>query len=373
MTKRFCLLHFICLFSLWSWAGNTPLIGKVTLDGNFVGRNSLDFRSSANNIGAYLPQGIQASLLEARKLAKTGSYGLKIKISALPGTVVSPSIKVGDEFWVYYSERDSLITFEDKNGQTLDDPESDLLNLASYGPALISTGVISKPSLPTRSQILNDLAPKPIPLPTPSTCLCSTQVANNTLDDLKQISEAIIDTSSQKAPAAMPEEEIPASQIWSADSWISKYESSPKVHEMIRIAKRSSSAHSKKLCYKYVKQDLLGSGMIDSYPTGRYAKDAVDDLKDQGMVNLLEYSQYKSVISQDPSKVPSGAVIVYSTGERKEAGHIEIKTGQGDATMYISDYHSKLNIQESAKGLYKEKIGKPYEIIGVMVLPQDKL
>jgi hypothetical protein len=373
MTKRFGLLLIICLLSSWVWADGTSSISNVILDGSFIGRNSLDFRPSANNIRAYLPQGTQASVLEARKLSKTGSYGIKIKVSALPGSAAKSSIKVGDEFWVYYSERDSQITFEDQNAQTLDDPESDLLDLANHGPALISTGVISKPSLPTRSQILNDMAPTP----TPTTCLCSAQAASNGLNNLKQISQAIVDTSLQAASPSSPvpaaDLSKPASQVWSHDAWISKYESSPKVQEMIKIAKRSSSARSKKLCYKYVKQDLVGSGMIDSYPTGRYAKDAVDDLKDQGMVNLLEYSQYKSVISQDPSKVPSGAVIVYSTGERKEAGHIEIKTGQGDATEYVSDYHSKLNIQESAKGIYKEKIGKPYEIIGVMVLPQDKL
>jgi hypothetical protein len=267
------------------------------------------------------------------------------------------------------------MTFKDKSGQTIDDPEDDLLSLAAQGKFSPSTGVVDKPALPTQSEVLKSITSE---TPTPTTCTCQTSVADNNIHDLKKISETINSTASSAAgPTASAAPAVPStpttSQIWASDPWISKYETAPKVQNMIRIARRTSHASSRRLCYKYVKQDLLGSGMIGSYPPGRFAKKAVGDLEAQGMVNLLDYPQYKSVIGQDPSKVPKGAVIVYSTGEKSEAGHIEIKTGDGGRLEYISDYHSSLNIQQSIKGQYKERIGKPYQIIGVMVLPEGKL
>ncbi len=86
----------------------------------------------------------------------------------------------------------------------------------------------------------------------------------------------------------------------------------------------------------------------------------------------MENPKYAAKI-KSPADAPKGAVLVYSTGEAKEAGHIEIKTGEDKNATYVSDYQSTNNIQKTTKGLYKAKIGKPYKIIGVMILPPENL
>ncbi len=99
----------------------------------------------------------------------------------------------------------------------------------------------------------------------------------------------------------------------------------PKLRNAATIAEERANAHSKSLCWRYVKQALLAAGAVKSYPKTNYAAEAGDELaRSYGFTRL-------SV--RDPYSAPLGAVLVY--GNRSK-GHVEIRTKNG----FASDYHS---------------------------------
>jgi len=101
----------------------------------------------------------------------------------------------------------------------------------------------------------------------------------------------------------------------------------PKLMRAATIAQERANAHSRSLCWRYVKEALLASGAVSSYPKTAYAKDAGHE--------LVQTFGFKKLSVRDPFKAPMGAVLVYGAG--RTAGHVEIRTKDG----FVSDFRSK--------------------------------
>ncbi len=102
----------------------------------------------------------------------------------------------------------------------------------------------------------------------------------------------------------------------------------PKLRRAASIAEDRANAHTKARCWRYVKEALLASGAVNSYPKTAYACEAGAEL-------VRSYG-FKRLPIRDPYSAPIGAVIVYGRGSGG-AGHVELRTKDG----FASDYHSK--------------------------------
>lgn len=101
----------------------------------------------------------------------------------------------------------------------------------------------------------------------------------------------------------------------------------PKLRRAASIAQERAHAHSREQCWHYVKEALVASGIISSYPKTVYAKEAAHELTNN-------YG-FKKISVRDPYKAPVGAVLVYGA---RGAGHVEIRTKDG----FASDFRSKI-------------------------------
>jgi hypothetical protein len=112
----------------------------------------------------------------------------------------------------------------------------------------------------------------------------------------------------------------------------------PKLMQAATIAQERAHAHSRSMCWHYVKEALLASGVIDSRPKSELAKDAAQDL-------VTNYGFRKIPVS-DPFAAPLGSVLVY--GAKRAAGHVEIRTRDG----FVSDFCSKTPSPRPLLGVY---------------------
>lgn len=113
---------------------------------------------------------------------------------------------------------------------------------------------------------------------------------------------------------------------------------SPQLVQAATIAQERANAHSRRLCWRYVKEALLRSGAVNSYPTSTEAKDAGQE--------LVQNYGFKKLAVNDPFKAPVGSVLVY--GAQKAAGHVEIRTKDG----FVSDFRSKTPSPRPLLGVY---------------------
>jgi len=113
-----------------------------------------------------------------------------------------------------------------------------------------------------------------------------------------------------------------------------------KLRRAASIAEERAHAHSREQCWHYVKQALLASGAVSSYPTSVYAKDAAKEL-------VSNYG-FKKLSVRDPYKAPVGSVLVYNA--KNGAGHIEIRTKSG----FASDFRSKIPSPRPLIGVYSK-------------------
>ena len=111
-----------------------------------------------------------------------------------------------------------------------------------------------------------------------------------------------------------------------------------KLMQAATIAQERAHAHSRSMCWHYVKEALLASGVIDSRPKSAYAKEAAQDL-------VSNYG-FKKLSVKDPFAAPVGAVLVY--GANRAAGHVEIRTRDG----FVSDFRSKTPSRRPLLGVY---------------------
>jgi hypothetical protein len=111
-----------------------------------------------------------------------------------------------------------------------------------------------------------------------------------------------------------------------------------KLMQAATIAQERAHAHSRSMCWHYVKEALLASGVIDSRPKSELAKDAAQDL-------VSNYG-FKRLPVNDPFAAPVGSVLVY--GASRAAGHVEIRTRDG----FVSDFYSKTPSPRPLLGVY---------------------
>ena len=112
----------------------------------------------------------------------------------------------------------------------------------------------------------------------------------------------------------------------------------PKLMEAATIAQERAHAHSRSMCWHYVKEALLASGVIDSRPKSEYARDAAQDL-------VSNYG-FKKLPVRDPFAAPIGSVLVY--GSNRAAGHVEFRTKDG----FVSDFRSMTPSRRPLIGVY---------------------
>jgi hypothetical protein len=112
----------------------------------------------------------------------------------------------------------------------------------------------------------------------------------------------------------------------------------PKLRRAATIAQERAHAHSRSQCWRAVKEALVASGVIRSYPKTVYAKQAGQE--------LVHNYGFKKLAVHDPFKAPVGAVLVY--GARRAAGHVEIRTRDG----FVSDFRSKTPSPRPLLGVY---------------------
>ena len=101
----------------------------------------------------------------------------------------------------------------------------------------------------------------------------------------------------------------------------------PKLLRAATIAEERAHARSKSRCWRYVKEALLASGAVSSYPRTELARQAGEE--------LVQSFGWTRLTVRDPYAAPVGSVLVYENGRR--AGHVEIRTRTG----FASDYRSK--------------------------------
>ena len=114
-----------------------------------------------------------------------------------------------------------------------------------------------------------------------------------------------------------------------------------KLMRAASIAQERAHAHSRSRCWQYVKEALLASGAVNSYPKTAYAKEAGQEL-------VSSYG-FKKLTVRDPFKAPVGSVIVY--GASKAAGHVELRTKDG----FVSDFRSKIPSHRPLLGVYTKR------------------
>jgi hypothetical protein len=113
---------------------------------------------------------------------------------------------------------------------------------------------------------------------------------------------------------------------------------SAKLMRAATIADERANAHSREQCWHYVKQALVASGAVNSYPKTVNAKDAAKEL-------VSSYG-FKKLPVRDPYKAPVGSVLVYTA--KNGAGHVEIRTKNG----FASDFRSKIPSPRPLIGVY---------------------
>ena len=104
------------------------------------------------------------------------------------------------------------------------------------------------------------------------------------------------------------------------------------------IAQERAHAHSRSMCWHYVKEALLASGVIDSRPKSELARDAAQE--------LVNNYGFKKLSVTDPFSAPVGSVLVYGTN--RTAGHVELRTRDG----FVSDFSSKTPSRRPLVGVY---------------------
>lgn len=114
----------------------------------------------------------------------------------------------------------------------------------------------------------------------------------------------------------------------------------PKLSRAATIAEERAHAHSREQCWHYVKEALLASGAVNSYPKTVNAKDAANE--------LVKNYGFKKLPVRDPYKAPVGSVLVYNN--KQGAGHIEIRTKNG----FASDFRSKVPSPRPLIGVYSK-------------------
>lgn len=346
LLNRFARILIALMLTVTSAIAQSPDdLKELILTGDLNGRSSLDFRKKARNIQYLIPEGSEGTVLETRKLSRTGSYGIKVRLTKVAeGKSKGTNLpKAGDETWIYFSQKDPWLTFKDKEGSEVQDPEVALTSRAKRDGGGIPSEGTAEAHLPTKEEVLREQKPEKPEDPNLAKSndpkktegdfcpTCSTTqpgVADKNRSDIR-------DVKSETEKAANPA--IPDPK-WAKFPGVARFSLSKDAEASIKYGMRNKERRSKRLCYRYVKRALLGGDLVDDYLPGSKARYAVGDLKRRGFINMMEDPRYKKLI-KSPKDAPKGAILVYrNTKDRNHAGHAEIKTDWGSKGGYVSDF-----------------------------------
>jgi hypothetical protein len=124
----------------------------------------------------------------------------------------------------------------------------------------------------------------------------------------------------QSFPAAIPA--IPASRAIPAAARNGDID--PVMYKAASIAEQRALPHGILRCWRYVKEALVASGGVSSYPQTVYAREAGHD--------LVQHYGFVKLRVRNPERAPVGAVCVYGG---RGAGHVEIRTARGFASDFL--------------------------------------
>lgn len=344
---------------------------KAFFTGDLFARSSVDFRkSNRQNIQGVVPKGSQGTVLETRRL-RSGAYAVRLRVDSVPASHVNvkDTIVPPEEAWVYFAEDDPWLAFEDQNGSEIQDPELALAAKAKRNgqglrhPAQSIPLVRNDPqAYPTQSDARRVEAGICDGCTVPALV---SQPERRNRSNLSDVTSAVLPDLTHSESPSLPDVQ-PADAPPSAtrtETEVAAYSESEGVQKMLAHAMKNKARRSKRLCYRYVKKSLLAGKLVSSYPPGTRAKQAMVDLKSQGMVNLLDDPNWKERIV-NPKDAPKGAILVYKNSKSEEPGHIEIKTGVGTRGGYVSDYYNSDSILGNVNaGMANHR----YQLIGVFV------
>ncbi|WP_413584940.1 hypothetical protein [Bdellovibrio sp. HCB274] len=388
MSKRLRILLIttsLVFFGAFASAQESEDIRELVFNGRVNGRSSPEFTKNSRNILSTVPPGSKAEVVTTNRMNSPGSYAVQVRITSIGKG--KTKAKVGDLVWVYYNKKNPWLKFRNGNDVELQNPE----------PALAQESRKRGTPVPSPSTNADKSIDPNEAMPDQSrteagmggNCklngTCGGSEANR--NDLKDVATKALDDAAKKTPK---EEKKSMSEVasgkstaiieqlkkrkytmteheWSNFPTVTKYSNSDKVARSIKAGIRNKEPGSTGWCYSYVKTALQGGGLVKSRPPGGMAKHAVKDLKAQGFINLME-APYKGII-KSPDDAPKGAVIVYETSDRRQAGDVQIKTDWGTSGGYVSDFLSDNSFLSSPKARRFKSIGKPYKIIGVMIKP----
>ena len=111
----------------------------------------------------------------------------------------------------------------------------------------------------------------------------------------------------------------------------------PRLRKAATIAQDRAHARSKARCWRAVKEALVASGVISSYPKTNYATQAGEEL-------VRNYG-FKKLPVRNEFAAPIGSVLVYGHGT---AGHVAIRTKSG----FASDYWTRNRCKYRLVGVY---------------------
>ena len=111
----------------------------------------------------------------------------------------------------------------------------------------------------------------------------------------------------------------------------------PRLRRAATIAQDHAHARSKARCWRAVKEALVASGVITSYPKTNYATQAGEEL-------VRNYG-FKRLPVRNEFAAPIGSVLVYGHGT---AGHVAIRTKSG----FASDYWTRNRCKYRLVGVY---------------------
>ncbi|HWU44846.1 MAG TPA: hypothetical protein VN132_15445 [Bdellovibrio sp.] len=345
LLKRFARIFLVFLLSspslIWADELTDQLLNTVTLDGDINGRTPTDFNKDADNVTALVTKNTKAKVLEVRRLDdRHHSFGVKLRIESVGKNGGKNTAQPGDEVWVYYSKKVPWLNFKNKEGKSVANPFEALTAKASKEGLSVKASTIEAKTKEKESHKTEG----------GHKTVCD-DCAVPAIKDLANIGKVLNEN-----------------HAWDEDPLVGPYVRSEKVAKLIDAA--IASPWGADHCYRAVKDLLIAGDIIDIKPKSRYARDAVTDLKKKGLINLLDSPSFKHFI-KSPGDAPPGAILVYS--KQGEPGHIEVKTGRNDINAYVSFYKSPHSIFQTRKGLAAAKTKSPYKLIGVMILPPDKV
>ena len=111
----------------------------------------------------------------------------------------------------------------------------------------------------------------------------------------------------------------------------------PLMMEATEIATLNARKHSRRRCWRSIKDALVEARAVPFRPTSKYARQAGDELQQKFGFSKLEIS--------DPFAAPISSILVYGG---RGAGHVEFRTQDG----FVSDFINPRPSRRPLLGVY---------------------